>query len=203
MLERFAFEDLDVAGKTDVEATNAFHATDISGEVPNVLIVFVSCDEILGSGKFLDKKVLGHEVELQRDLGCGVGIHMEHVNTHLLVAGGSTPRFVFENLNITDAIEVEDASGLSVEIITDDEIVLGAYIIGLDVAVADGAPVVGCILVENDTAFKSACMLQRRYGCCQIFVGEKFLIDEFLTHFFGHDSRFGIDTKICDAFEFD
>ena len=74
LYEGFAIENLNVTSQTDVKTAYAFHATDIGGEVPDVLVVLVCCNEILGSGEFLDEQVLGHKVELQRDSGCGVGI---------------------------------------------------------------------------------------------------------------------------------
>ena len=72
LLERFAFEDLDVTGKTDVKTADARHAADVGGEVPSILIAFVSFDEILGARELFDEQVLGHEVELEGDLGGGV-----------------------------------------------------------------------------------------------------------------------------------
>ena len=72
LLERFAFEDLDVTGKTDVEAADARHVADVGSEVPDVLVALLTIDEILGPGEFLNEQVLGHEVKLEGDLGGGV-----------------------------------------------------------------------------------------------------------------------------------
>lgn len=76
LYEGFAIENLNVTSQTDVKTAYAFHATDIGGEVPDVLVVLVCCDEILGSGEFLYEQVLSHKVEPQKDFGCRVGIHM-------------------------------------------------------------------------------------------------------------------------------
>ena len=65
MFERFAIEDGDVVGKTDVEATNAFEAADVGIEVPDVLVALVAFEIVFGTGKLLDKEILGHEVELE------------------------------------------------------------------------------------------------------------------------------------------
>jgi len=72
LLERFTFEDLDVTGQTDIETADARHAADVGGEVPGVLVALLTIDEILGPGELFDEQVLGHEVELEGDLGGGV-----------------------------------------------------------------------------------------------------------------------------------
>ena len=72
LFERFAFEDLDVTSKADVETADARHAADVGGEVPSVLVALLTIDEILGPGEFFDEQIFGHEVELQRDFGGGV-----------------------------------------------------------------------------------------------------------------------------------
>ena len=72
LFERFAFEDLDVTGKADVETADARHVADVGGEVPDVLIALLTIDKIFGPGEFLDEQVLGHKVELEGDLGGGV-----------------------------------------------------------------------------------------------------------------------------------
>ena len=63
-LKLIAFENPDVFGKADIEATNAFHAADVCGEIPDVLVPLMGCNKVLGTGIFLNEKVLGHEVEL-------------------------------------------------------------------------------------------------------------------------------------------
>ena len=45
LFEGLAFEDRDVVGKTDVEATNAFETADVGIEVPDVLIALLTSDD--------------------------------------------------------------------------------------------------------------------------------------------------------------
>ena len=52
-LQLIAFENPDVFGKTDIEATNAFHAADVGGEIPDVLVSLMASDELLRTGIFL------------------------------------------------------------------------------------------------------------------------------------------------------
>ena len=72
LLKGFAFEDRDVVGKANVEAADARHVADVGGEVPGVLIALLTSNEIFGTRELFDKEVLGHEVELEGDLGGGV-----------------------------------------------------------------------------------------------------------------------------------
>ena len=69
LLEGFAIEYLNVFCQADIEAAYAFHAADGGGKVPDVLIVFVACDKILGTGVFFYQQVLSHQVELEGNGG--------------------------------------------------------------------------------------------------------------------------------------
>ena len=69
LFKGFAIEYLDVFCQADIKTANAFHAADGSGKVPDVLIVLVACDIVLGMGVFLYQQVLSHQVELERNGG--------------------------------------------------------------------------------------------------------------------------------------
>ena len=67
LLQFGTVQNLDMIGKTNVEPADAFHLIDFGVEVPNVVVTFVGLDAVLGRRELLDKEVLGHQVELERD----------------------------------------------------------------------------------------------------------------------------------------
>ena len=110
MLEGVAFKDRDVVGKADVETADAFETADVGIEVPDVLVALVAFEIVFGTGKLLDKEILGHEVELERDVDLHIIVgHVEHIDKDFFVAIGIGPEFIGKNLHVTDAVEIEDA----------------------------------------------------------------------------------------------
>ena len=65
LLQGVAFEDLDVVGEADIETADTFHAAYFGGEIPDVIVAFMSFDAVLGSGIFLHEQILGHQVKLE------------------------------------------------------------------------------------------------------------------------------------------
>lgn len=67
-----------MVGKTDVETANTFETADVGIEVPDVLITFEAFEIVFGTREFFDKEVLGHEVELERDVNLHIIVDMSH-----------------------------------------------------------------------------------------------------------------------------
>ena len=110
LLQVGSLEDLDVVGEAQVEPADALHLIDLSVEVPGVVVALVRLDVVLGRWKLLDEEVFGEQVKLQGDRDGLCARHVEHVNVDLLVDGRVYPRLVFENLDVANAVDLEDTA---------------------------------------------------------------------------------------------
>ena len=150
-----------MVGKADVEATNTFETADVGIEIPDVLVALVTFEIVFGTRELFDKEILGHEVELERDVNLHIIIgHVEHIDKDGLVAIGIGPEFIGKNLHVTDAVEIEDARTFPIDVVCNHKIVFGLHIIGLDQAVFYSTTIVGGIAVKDGTAFLGVGLLQ-------------------------------------------
>ena len=136
------------------------------------------------------------------DLHIVVG-HVEHIDKDGLVAFCVGPGFVGKDLNIANAVEIEDARAVSIDVVRDHEVVFGPHIVGFDQAVFYPTAVVGGVTVEDGAALLGIGLLQEGDGCSAILVGEHLAVEHLQAELFWHDARLGIDAEIGRAVKFD
>lgn len=189
LLEGFAFEDCDVVGKANVETANAFETADVGIEIPDVLVALMTCEIVFGTGKLLDKEVLGHEVELEGDVDLHIIIgHVEHIDEDGFVTFCVGPGFVGKDFYIANAVEIEDTRAVPIDVVRDHEVVFGPHIVGFDQAIFYPTAVVGGVAVEDGAALLGIGLLQEGDGCCTILVGEHLAVEHLQAELFWHDA---------------
>ena len=89
-------------------------------------------------------------------------IHVEDINIDFFVGSSMCPGLILENLDIADAVDLENTVFEFLSVITHDQAVLGFDIVGLYNTVSDFAAVRGCVVVKYYALFLTACVLQQR-----------------------------------------
>ena len=186
--------------QTGDESADAGEVVDYGVEGPGVGGIGAG-DELTRLGEFFDEEIACHQIELENAAVTGWACHVEHIYMDGLVDGFADPA-LFEDLDITDSVEIEDLALVVLVVETNDEIRIGMDVVGFDRPVGDGATVGRGIVMEDDLPLVLEGLLQHGEVGGLVLVGEHLAAEYLLPDDLVHLARLGIDTEICLAFEF-